>query len=192
MSSVLYYSNYCEKCRNLIQTVSKSNVKNDMHFICVDKRVKAADGNTFVILQNGQKVILPPTITKVPSLLLLNKNHHVLFGQQITDYLQPDFTMNTKPTIQQFSEPMAFSLGGGMNNVMSDNYSFLDSSPDDLNAQGQGGTRQMHNYVSHDANQTIDTPTDDWTPDKISNDLTMEQIMEEREKSIPKLPRSDI
>ena len=27
MSSILYYSNYCENCKALLQTLSKSNVK---------------------------------------------------------------------------------------------------------------------------------------------------------------------
>jgi hypothetical protein len=42
-------------------------------------------------------------------------------------------------------EPMAFSLGGG--NIVSDQYSFLDQEPEELEAKGNGGMRQMHNYV---------------------------------------------
>jgi len=46
-------------------------------------------------------------------------------------------------------EPMAFSLGGGgsFGDVVSDQYSFLDQDPDELKAGGNGGMRQMHNYV---------------------------------------------
>ena len=41
MSCILYYSNYCENCKALIQNISKWNdAKNDMHFINIDKRVK--------------------------------------------------------------------------------------------------------------------------------------------------------
>jgi hypothetical protein len=42
---------------------------------------------------------------------------------------------------------MAFSFGGGMGDIVSDTYSFLDQGPDDLEAKGNGGMRQMHNYV---------------------------------------------
>jgi hypothetical protein len=42
-------------------------------------------------------------------------------------------------------EPMAFSLGGG--DIVSDQYSFLDQEPEELEAKGNGGMRQMHNYV---------------------------------------------
>ena len=169
-----------------------------MHFICIDKRTKDDKGQTFIILQNGQKVILPPTVTKVPALLLLNKNHHVLFGTQINDYLRPEVRNNTKQTISQDIEPQAFSLGGGslgssMTGVMSDMYSYLDQSSDDLNPEkGGGGTRQMHNYVQHDSRDNIETPPDTWSPNKIDSNMSMEQIMEAREKDMPKQQRPDI
>ena len=198
MSSVLYYSQYCQNCSTLLQSLSKSSVKDDMHFICIDKRTKDDKGQTFIVLQNGQKVILPPTITKVPALLLLNKNHHVLFGTQINDYLRPEVRNNTKQTVSQDIEPQAFSLGGGslgssMTGVMSDMYSYLDQSSDELNPEkGAGGTRQMHNYVTHDSRDNIETPPDTWSPNKIDSNMSMEQIMEAREKDMPKQQRPDI
>ena len=46
-------------------------------------------------------------------------------------------------------EPMALALGGGgsFGDIVSDQYSFLDQDPDELKADGNGGMRQMHNYV---------------------------------------------
>jgi hypothetical protein len=44
-------------------------------------------------------------------------------------------------------EPTAFSFGGGFSNIVSDQYSFLDQAPEELEAKGNGGMRQMHNYV---------------------------------------------
>lgn len=41
MSSILYYSNYCENCKGLLQTISKwPSVQKDMHFLNIDKRAK--------------------------------------------------------------------------------------------------------------------------------------------------------
>ena len=40
MSTILYYSNYCEHSRKLLQSLSKTDIKKDIHFICIDKRVK--------------------------------------------------------------------------------------------------------------------------------------------------------
>ena len=40
MSTILYYSTYCDNCNKLLQIISTSNSKKDMHFINIDKRVK--------------------------------------------------------------------------------------------------------------------------------------------------------
>ena len=144
MSCILYYSKYCEVSKKYLQLISKSGSQNDIHFICIDKRVK--DNNkTYIILENGQKIILPETITRVPALLLLNKGYQVLYGDQILEFLKPRQEVEIRKATQNNMEPMAFSLGGG--SIVSDQYSFLDQDPEDLEAKGNGGMRQMHNYV---------------------------------------------
>ena len=70
MSSILYYSNFCDPSKKLIQMISKSKIKDEIHFVCIDKRIAGNDGATYVILENNQQMILPPTITRVPALLL--------------------------------------------------------------------------------------------------------------------------
>ena len=70
MSTILYYSNYCKNCQNLLQALAQTSVKDDMHFICIDKRVKKANNATYIILENGQEILLSPNVTKVPALLL--------------------------------------------------------------------------------------------------------------------------
>ena len=42
MSCILYYSKYCEVSKKYLQLLSKSDVQKDIHFICIDKRVKDA------------------------------------------------------------------------------------------------------------------------------------------------------
>ena len=49
MSSIFYYSNYCDKCKVLLQEISQSEVKNDMHFIALDNRVKKPNGTTWKV-----------------------------------------------------------------------------------------------------------------------------------------------
>merc|ERR1711998_39257 len=82
MSCILYYSNYCQSCSELLQRIGKSKIKEDLHFINLDNRVKK-NSAMYVVLENGQEVLLPPTITKVPALLLLNRGHQVIFGSDI-------------------------------------------------------------------------------------------------------------
>ena len=52
MSSILYYSNFCEHSKNLIQSLSKTNVAKEIHFICIDKRVKDTNNKVFIVLEN--------------------------------------------------------------------------------------------------------------------------------------------
>lgn len=145
MSSILYYSKYCEVSKKYLQLLSKSNTQKDIHFICIDRRVKDSNNKTYIILENEQKIILPENVTKVPALLLLNQGYQVLYGEQILQHLKPQQQQQIKQATQNNMEPMAFSLGGG--NIVSDQYSFLDQNSDELGTTGNGGMRQMHNYV---------------------------------------------
>jgi len=147
MSCILYYSKYCEVSKKYLQVLSKSNVQKDIHFICIDKRVKDTNNKTYIVLENGQKIILPENVTRVPALLLLTQGYQVLYGEQILEHLKPRQEVEVKQATQNNMEPMAFSFGGGFNNIVSDQYSFLDQAPEDLEAKGNGGMRQMHNYV---------------------------------------------
>jgi hypothetical protein len=147
MSYILYYSKYCEVSKKYLQLLSKSNVQKEIHFICIDRRVKDANNKTYIILENEQKIILPDNITRVPALLLLNQGYQVLYGDQILQHLKPRQEVEVRKATQNNMEPMAFSFGGGFSNIVSDQYSFLDQSPEDLESKGNGGMRQMHNYV---------------------------------------------
>ena len=146
MSCILYYSKYCDVCKKYLQLLSKT--QNDIHFICIDKRVKEANNKTFIILDNGEKIILPENVTRVPALLLLAKGYEVLYGENILNYLKPAQEVQVRKATQNNMEPMAFSFNsGGFGDIVSDQYSFLDQAPEDLEAKGNGGMRQMHNYV---------------------------------------------
>ena len=188
MTSILYYSNYCENCKNILQFISKSSIKNEMHFICIDKRTKKSNGATYIILENGQEILLPPTVSKVPALLLLNKGHHVLFGVEITRYLEPSQKSIQAISTHNNGEPLAFSMvggggGGSFFGVASDQYSFLDQDANELTAKGNGGLRQTHHYATLDQKDSIDTPPDTYSPDTIGS-LTMEQLQQKRNSEI--------
>jgi hypothetical protein len=185
MSCILYYSNYCDNCKTLLQNIAKWNeIKNDMHFINIDKRVKKNNGATYVVLDNGQEILLPPTVNKVPALLLLNKGHHVLFGNDINKHIEPKQMMQASVATKNNGEPLAFSLmGSSFGGVASDNYSFLDQDADALSAKGNGGMRQQHHYATLDYSDNIDTPPDTYTPDKVGQ-VSMEQIQTQRNSDV--------
>ncbi len=67
--------------------------------------------------------------------------------------------------------------------VTSDNYSFLDQSVESLSAKGDGGLRQLRNHATIEYVDLIETPPDDYVPNKIG-DGAMKQIETERSKSL--------
>lgn len=205
MSSILYYSKYCEVSKKYLQLLSKSNVQKDVHFICIDKRIKDSNNKTYIILENGQKIILPENVTRVPALLLLNQGYNVLYGDQILQHLKPRQEVEVRQATQNNMEPMAFSFGGGgggFGDIVSDQYSFLDQAPEELEAKGNGGMRQMHNYVdlttafsgqisdpiSTDTNTTIRGSTKK-SDDSANQEMEarMKRMQEERDADIKKL-----
>ena len=185
MSSILYYSNFCEPSKKLLQTVSKIGVAKDIHFICIDKRVNEG-GKIYVILENQQKLLLPENVAKVPALLLLT-NNQILYGEHIYNNLKSKQEVVTQKVTQNNMEPMAFSLGnsGGFSGVTSDQYSFLDMEPESMTAKGDGGLRQMHNYVHLNHVDSINTPAKDES--KPGNNMTIEQLQKQRDQEFSSL-----
>lgn len=184
MSSVLYYSNFCNYSKTTIQQLNKIGVGKDVHFICIDKRVKQGN-DVYIVLENGQKMIMPQIINRVPALLLLNNNYKILYGEHILENFKQSNDLNIKTATNNNLEPSAFSLGNSGFGIVSDNYSFLDMNPDDLSAKGNGGIRQMHSYVDLNFNEQISTVADDANykaSNKMSADITIEKIQKQREQ----------
>lgn len=195
MSCILYYSNFCEPSKKLVQNLSKLQASKDVHFICIDNRERDANGKTNIILTNGQKMILPQNITQVPSLLLLHENYKVICGSEILTYISNKREM---PAIKQATnnnmEPSAFQDGFGAlsadSGVSSDSFSFLDQSDTDLGVSGNGGVRQMHNYVTlADSMTTTMTLPEEGSDGGRSNkirdgDVTMEGLQKRRDEEM--------
>ena len=172
----------------MLQKLSQTTIKDDIHFICIDKRVRKPNGSTNVILADGEEILLPPNVTKVPALMLLNRGNRVLFGEEINDFIKPqEININNVSTMNN-GEPNAFSFmdsaTGGFG-VASDNFSFLDQEPDELSAQGNGGMRQQHHYAGLNSHSDIETPPDTYTPNKVG-EISVENLQSKRDKEIQK------
>jgi len=197
MSSILYYSNFCEPSKKLLQTVTKTQNAKDIHFICIDKRVKE-NGKVYIVLQNGQKIIMPENVTRVPALLLLNQNYKVIYGDDIYNHLKPQQVKQVQEATKNNMEPITFqdgfgafggfgsAFGGG---IVSDNFSFLDQSDTEMGVKGDGGLRQMHNYVSlNDSNSlSMHLPQDDheYKSDKLKEgEMSVEALQRRRDQEL--------
>lgn len=186
MSCVLYYSKYCNHCNTLLKELSRTSTSKEIHFLCIDKRVKK-ENKIYIQLENGMEILLPPNIKCVPSLLLLNKGNQVLEGEQVNDVLLERKKQQDVIATKEQGEPCAYGLND-FGSIMSDSYSFLDQSADEMSAKGNGGLRQIHNYVmleDLEDNYKINTPPEDYVPDKVGN-MSLDQLREMREKDVPR------
>jgi phage-related protein len=190
MSSILYYSNYCQHSKQILQELSRHKVKDEIHFVCIDRRYRKSN-EMYVILDNGIELLVPNVIKRVPSLLLLTRGNMVLEGnQQIFNHLREKVQEMEYKATEGNGEPLAYSFSSGasmpaLNNVMSDNFSFLDQSPDEMAAKGNGGLRQLYNYSLIEGNgQTIETPPENYTPNKVGN-ISLDDIRAMRERDVP-------
>ena len=181
---ILYYSNYCPHSQKVLQTLVKGNLSDKLSFICIDKReVDKKTNQTYILLENGGKVILPPNVHSVPSLLLIKENYRILNGIDIVKYFHKDIKDRANAATNFNGEPVSFQLtsSSGGSNIVSEQYTMYNMTPDELSAKGSGGNRQMHNYVSVNNNiNLIQTPDDTYKPDKVSNGVTIDSLQQKR------------
>lgn len=181
MSAICYYSNFCEPSKKLLQLMAKTKLKNEIHFICIDKRSRDARGQTMVEV-NGQRVVLPPAVSKVPALYLI-ETRKALFEDDIYRYLAPQEAAITHVETRGQGEPDCYS---SQSCSMSDSFSFWDQDAEELGTKGSGGMRQQHNYAAIDQISQIPTPADTYEPDKIGakGSKTLEEYKAERELAV--------
>ena len=182
MSSVLYYSKYCENCKKLLYEIGKTQIQKNMHFLSIDKRIQKNE-KWYIVLDNGKQIFLPPNIVKVPSLLLLNKGNKILIGDDVLNFLRPQIYQEKQQATQHNMEPLAFSIYE-MGSSLSDNYSYLDQTSEEMSAaKGNGGMRQMHSFVKLNQIDKIQTPPEDYEPDKVG-EVDLGKIQAQRANDI--------
>ena len=183
MSSILYYSNMCDNCKALLQDIKHNNLGPDIHYICIDRR-GSKNGETYVLLENQQELLLPSLVTKVPALLLLNDNYKIVFGNEIKARLQPKQQTYKQVVNPVNNEPSAFSLDS-MGDIVSDTFSFLDQDSDELSAKGSGGLRQIHQYSTLTQYDKIETPEETYEANTIGNQgIDMDKLQTERNSEL--------
>ena len=179
----LYYSNFCKHSQRVLQFLVKGNLVDKLNFLCVDKREKDPHNNQiYLVLEDGKKVVLPPNVQSVPTLLLVRQGYRVILGEDIIEYFQGDANRETKrKQLERVVEPVGTSLGSAAANIFSEPYTSYDLTPQELSAKGTSARRPMHNYVS--ANEEIIgiyTPPDNYQPDKVTADVTVDSLQQKR------------
>ncbi len=97
----LYYSNYCKHSQRVLQFLVKGNLVEKINFLCIDNRERnPANNQVYILLEDGKKVIMPPNIQSVPSLLLVRAGYRVILGDDIIAHYQVDANIETKKKYQ--------------------------------------------------------------------------------------------
>jgi len=188
---ILYYSNYCKHSKKVLDFIVKSGLAEKLSCISVDKRSRNPRTNQLVItLEDGQQTALPPNIQSVPALLLVSKGYKLVMGTDIIRHFEPQVKAKLASAEFGNGEPLGVPIhsvsGSGGSNIVSEQFTPYDMSPEELSAKGNGGRRQMYNYVPVETDVlTIPTPPDTYRPDKISNGITIEALQEKRNADVP-------
>ena len=182
-NQIIYFSKYCEHSNKLLKILSKTQeIKEKIHFLPIDKRVVKKDSRMYVVLDNGQEILMPDVIRQVPALLLLHYGNRTLFGEEILKFYRPQIDKERKVAVNYNGEPQSFSIKE-TGPLMSDSYSYLDQSSDEMSVKGNGGLRQMHSFTKISEHVTIDTPPEDYVKERMAEDA-LKNYQEARQKGI--------
>ena len=103
---ILFYSNFCTYCKEIINRISNTPLNEQMLFVCVD------DDN----------IQLPPFITSVPTIYLINEKR-IVVDDAINDWIGEKLSTNTPA--KQSEEVQAYY--GSTGNSFGLNFSSLDN-----------------------------------------------------------------
>lgn len=194
MTDILYYSNHCNHSLKVIQYISKNNLIDKISCICIDKRMRDSQNNHIIILlDNGKKVSMPPSIESVPTLLRPSQNYTILLGtDKIIEYIQNEKKYINQQTqsdiLQNNAEPISYEFIGSSNtNIASEKFTDYNMSSTSLSAKGTGKDRQMYNYVPVDSEISIHAPEETYQADKLSTDVTIDKLLQSRNSEISQL-----
>ena len=183
---ILYYSNHCKHSKKIVDFLAKGGFTDSLSCICIDKRTRNPKTNQIIILlEGGQQTIMPPNISSVPALLLVNQKYKLVLGSDIIKHFEPQ--MKDKLASANFGngEPLGYSIAAG-SNIVSEQFTYYNMTPEELSAKGIGGRRQMYNYVpaSQDS-ASIPTPPDNYRPDKVDGEVTIDKLQQQRNVDVP-------
>jgi hypothetical protein len=140
----LFYSNYCNFCKQFLQKLNQLELKKEFSFYCVD---------------NNRA---PPYVRSTPTLLLRNE-HKNLKGKDAFDWIEAYIKNKEKN-----SNPLAWHPEE-MGSSMSDNYSFLNK---DESSKGNGESSISHSFSflnENNANSTVFSNNNNVTENKSGN-----------------------
>jgi hypothetical protein len=130
--SLIFYSNYCQNCKQIIEEIKKTPVGLSLKYICIDSE--------------SVRSKLPHYISSVPA-LVVGETNQIFVGNQILGWIEMSSgAVSSSPPPAPPVRKEDLGPNAWHNNEMnafSDMYSFIDV---DTSAQGDGGMSMVHNF----------------------------------------------
>jgi len=185
---ILYYSNLCPNSKKVLEFIRENSLIEKMACVSIDRRFRdPVSGQYQIELENGKRAILPPNVHSVPALLVVKDNYRAIFGGEIVTYLTPQVRSSAMAEFN--GEPMGYVLGSAAanSNIVSEQFTAYDMSPEDLGAKASSHARPLYNYVSasHDMSYKIPTPEDNYKPNKLDESATIDNLQKMRNSDVP-------
>lgn len=111
---LLFYSNYCLHSNNLINTISKTSIHNEILYICIDEK----------------KVKVPSFITRVPT-IYLTKEKKILVEDDIDRWFEQRNRQNQQEQERQKQIQQASQQQGGNSRQVANNQQQQNPNPDE-------------------------------------------------------------
>jgi hypothetical protein len=188
---ILFYSNSCQHCSILLDTIKKHDTKKTIKLLCIDTIIG----------------IIKHKITNVPALMFL-PTKEVIYGKAVFDYLllpnrgylfttnntreKPQTSTNDKSSLNSPvplnkennpDEPSAFSLGS----ILTDNFSNI--TDDNINSLSINNDKLYRwDFIDNDNSSQVPLPPQPEMTDKKSSNTenrklpSLEELTKEREK----------
>ena len=210
MTDIFYYSNYCKHCQTVVQHIIKHGIVDKISSICIDKRKRDQNNNQlYVVLENGQHVTLPPNLQSVPSVLCTKRNYILITGTDtIIQYLDEKYLpsgggapshpgLAGPPNLDnpylanpgdrfQDKDPIGYDvMTASPGTIMSETFTSYQLEHDDLKGDSQSSNRPLYNYTPVNTNFIIPTPPDNYRPDKVASNITIDVLQQQRNQDVP-------
>ena len=184
---ILYYSNHCSHSQKLLDVLVKNGFADKLNYVCIDKRIRDPNTQfTYIVLDNGDQVLLPPNVSRVPSMVVINQMYRVITGDEIYDYLKPKLEASSGGGGPSINEPTGYILGqssGGVN-IVSETFTPYDMPASELLTMGNGPMRQMYNYAPVNENRRIEHPEETYKSNKLTEDVTLDSLQQKRNQEL--------
>lgn len=184
----VYYSKNCLHCQKLLQYLAKHGFTNKCNFLCIDRRQRdQTTGQTYILLERGVKVLLPANVQNVPSLVCSStQNYKVLVGNDIYQYIQYRLQGLINDATNNNGEPSGYPLA--QMNAMTEQFTYYSMTPQELSSKGNGGMRQLLNYVPATIAGPVAMNGIGATPAQIQNQMQQGQSQGQMQQGQTKAP----